>query len=55
MVLVTREMSRLFDFGYSGDVKVVWFWLLGRCQACLVLVTREMYTWFGFDTREMLV
>ena len=31
-VLVPREMSRLFGFGSSGDVMMVWFWFLGRCH-----------------------
>ena len=33
---------------YFGDVKMVWFWLLGRCQGCLILVTREMLRLFDF-------
>ena len=37
----TREMSRWFDFGYSGDVKMVWLGDSGDVN------------WLGFDTREM--
>ena len=50
MVLVPREalgcVSTHYSVGtfivvYSGEVKVVLYWFLGRCQDGLVLVTRE--------------
>ena len=31
----------------SGDVKMVYFCFLGRCQDGLVLIPREMSKWFG--------
>ena len=33
---------------------MVWFSFLVRCQDGMVLITREMSTWYGFDTRETL-
>ena len=50
----TREVSRWFGFGSSGDVNMVWFCHSGDVNR-FGFDTREMYTWFGFDTREMLV
>ena len=35
----------LFGFEYSGDVKLVWFWLLGRCTHGLVLILGRC--WFS--------
>ena len=35
---------------YSGEVKLVLFWFLGRCQDGLVLVSREMSRWLGFGS-----
>ena len=35
---------------YSGDVKMVYFCFLGRCQDGLVLIPREMSKWFGFGS-----
>ena len=57
----------LFGFEYSGDVKLVWFWLLGRCTHGLVLILGRCWfslvetlgrrnRWLGFGvTRETLV
>ena len=62
----TQYWVATFIGGYSGDVNIVWFLFLGRCQDGLISFPREMSGWFGlgdsgdvnwlgFDTREMLV
>ena len=59
MILFPREMSTHYSVVtfigvYSGDVKVVWFWFLGRCLDGLILVPREMSGCFGLgDWRDV--
>ena len=50
--IFTREMYRWSGFHDSGDVELVWFWLLGRCTDGLVLIPREELGLIQ-ETREM--
>ena len=63
MLLVPRETLVCVSTHYrvetfigvnSGNVKMVCFWFLGRCQDGLVLIPREMSPWFGLISRETL-
>ena len=44
----TQIKSGTFLGCSSGNVKIVWFWLFGRCYDSLVLVTGEMSRLYGF-------
>ena len=46
-LVFTREMSRWFSFGSSGDVKMVWFCHSGDVKR-FGYDTREVSRWFGF-------